>query len=447
MQFFTRIAALAAVAAPFLVNAAPVTAPPSDVIPGKYIVQLKPDADVATIAAHHNKVRSIFERNLARRGNDNASGAPVEREYGFGDFKAYSGSFDEATIEELKAMDEVSHSTPTGSSHHNSNFIHKVMAVEQDYMMKVSALTTQASAPWGLASISSRTAGATSYIYDSSAGTGTFSYVVDTGVRLTHVDFEGRAIFGFNGVSGSTSQADNNGHGTHVAGTVGGAKYGVAKKTTIVAVKVFEGAEGSASDVFSGFDWAVNDIVTKGRQNTAVINMSLGGSASKTWDAAITAAWKKGVLVVVAAGNENTDASTSSPARSPEVICVGNVEQDNKRHGGGGGSNYGAALDIFAAGTQITSASYQSDTGSRILTGTSMASPHVAGLVSYIRGLEGASTAEDAKARVLALGTPGVVTDLQGSVNLLAYNGNNRQAVAGAPANGTVEARGAWKLW
>jgi oryzin len=221
----------------------------------------------------------------------------------------------------------------------------KVMAVEQDYMMKVSALTTQASAPWGLASISSRTAGAKDYIYDSSAGIGTFSYVVDTGVRLTHVDFEGRAIFGFNAVSGSTSQADNNGHGTHVAGTVGGKTYGVAKKTTIVAVKVFEGAEGSASDVFSGFDWAVNDIVSKGRQNTAVINMSLGGSASKTWDAAITAAWKKGVLAVVAAGNENTDASTSSPARSPEVICVGNVEQDNKRHGGGGGSNYGADLD------------------------------------------------------------------------------------------------------
>jgi oryzin len=239
----------------------------------------------------------------------------------------------------------------------------------------------------------------------------------------------------------------------HVAGTVGGKTYGVAKKTTIVAVKVMDTDTGSASDVFAGFDWAVNDIVSKGRQNTAVINMSLGGSASATWDAAITAAWKKGVLSVVAAGNENQPAINSSPARSPEVICVGNIEIDNKRHSGGGGSNYGAAVDIFAAGTQITSASNLNDAGSKVLTGTSMASPHVAGLVSYIRGLEGASTAADVKARVYALGTPNVVTDPMGSVNLLAYNGNNRQSIAASPANGTApsngtnEARGAWRLW
>lgn len=110
MQFFTRIAALAVAAAPFL-NAAPVESqPPKELIPGKYIVQLKPDADVASIAAHHNKVRSIYTRNLARRGEDGTSGSPIEREFGFGEFKAYAGSFDEATIEELKAMPEVSSS-------------------------------------------------------------------------------------------------------------------------------------------------------------------------------------------------------------------------------------------------------------------------------------------------------------------------------------------------
>jgi oryzin len=121
MQFFTRIVALAAVAAPFLARAAPVATPPSDVIPGKYIVQLKPDADVATIAAHHNKVRSISARNIARRGDGNASGTPVEREYGFGDFKAYSGSFDAATIAELEAMDEVSHRTNGKLQSRNAN--------------------------------------------------------------------------------------------------------------------------------------------------------------------------------------------------------------------------------------------------------------------------------------------------------------------------------------
>jgi oryzin len=270
-------------------------------------------------------------------------------------------------------------------------------------------------------------------------------------------------------------------HPSHVAGTVGGAKYGVAKKTNIVGVKVLDGSTGSASDVFAGFDWTVNDIVSKGRQNTAVINMSLGSSASTTWDAAITAAWKKGVLVVTAAGNENQPAINNSPARSPEVICVGNIEINNKRHSGGGGSNYGAVVDIFAGGTNIVSASHLSDSETRTLTGTSMASPHVAGLVSYLRALEGPSTAADVKARVYALGTPNVVTDPLGSVNLLAFNGNSMMSVAGSssnstqittkgtgdvsnqdaspshgtavpsngtvPCNGTIEARTSWKLW
>lgn len=108
MQLFTRIAALAAAAAPFLIQAAPVAAPPpNEVIPGKYIVQLKPDTDVASVAAHHNKVRSIHARNVARRGDDGSDGSPVEHEYAFGDFKAYSGSFDEATVQELKSLPEV----------------------------------------------------------------------------------------------------------------------------------------------------------------------------------------------------------------------------------------------------------------------------------------------------------------------------------------------------
>ncbi|KAI4658075.1 uncharacterized protein J4E79_007056 [Alternaria viburni] len=407
MQFFTRITALAAAAAPFLAQAAPVVAPPAnEIIPGKYIVQLKPDTDVASIAAHHNTVRSIHARNLARRGDDGPVGAPVDREYGFGDFKAYAGSFDEATVEELKALPEV-------------------LTIEPDFIVRINAVVTQANAPWGLASISSRKPGATSYVYDDTAGKGTFSYVMDTGVRITHSDFEGRATWGYNAVRG-TADADNEGHGTHVAGTVGGAKYGVAKKTNIIGVKVLDSDTGSASDVFAGFDWTVNDIVSKGRQNTAVINVSLGSSASTTWDAAITAAWKKGVLVVTSAGNEDSPAINSSPARSPEVICVGNIEITNKRHSGGGGSNYGAAVDIFAAGTNIVSASNLGDTETRTLTGTSMASPHVAGLVSYLRGLEGPSTAADVKARVYALATPNVVTDPMGSVNLLAFNGNSK---------------------
>lgn len=295
--------------------------------------------------------------------------------------------------------------------------------------MRTSAFTTQSSPPWGLASISSRTPGATSYIYDESAGQDTFSYVVDTGIRITHEDFEGRAIWGFNSVGG-TADTDNGGHGTHVAGTVGGAKYGVAKKTTLIAVKVIDDFVGVGSDVFVGFEWTVNDIVSKNRQNTAVVNLSLGSQGSDIWDAAITAAWEQGVLVINSAGNEDSPASGYSPCRSPEVICVGNIEITNKRHSGPGGSNYGPEVDIFAAGTDVESASHLSDSGSRITTGTSMASPHVAGLVSYIRGLEGPSSAADAKARIYELATPGVVTDVLGSVNLLAFNGNPNASVA-----------------
>jgi oryzin len=209
----------------------------------------------------------------------------------------------------------------------------------------------------------------------------------------------------------------------HVAGIVGGKTYGAAKKTTLVAVKVFDGASGSASAVISGFEWAVNDIVSKKRQNTAVINMSLGGSVSPTWDAAISASWAKGVLSVVAAGNENQLASNSSPARSPEVICVGNIQADDSRWNGGGASNYGDAVDIWAPGTAILSSYYQSDSATAKLTGTSMAAPQVAGLVSYLRGLEGASSAADIKARVYALATPDLVQDTKGGKNLLAYNG------------------------
>lgn len=290
--------------------------------------------------------------------------------------------------------------------------------------MTTNALVTQNNAPWGLGSISSRTRGASSYIYDNTGGRGTFSYVVDTGIRTTHQDFGGRAQFGFNAVGGDNN--DNQGHGTHVAGTVGGTTYGVAKQTTLIAVKVFEGNQGSASAVIAGFDWAVNDIVSKNRQNSAVINMSLGGPGSTVWDQAITAAWNRGVLAVVASGNENQLASNRSPARSPEVLCVGNVQSNDARRSGTTGSNFGPAVDIFAAGTGIVSAYFTSDTATASLTGTSMASPHVAGLVSYLRGLEGLSSAAAVKARVLELATPDRVTDTQGSANLLAYNGNGR---------------------
>ncbi|KAF2176316.1 subtilisin-like protease-like protein [Zopfia rhizophila CBS 207.26] len=383
MQFFARFVALTGIGVPFLVQAAPLSVRSSnEVIPGKYIIQLKPDVDSTTIQAHRNQVREIHARNIDRRD----------------------------ISEEEKAVSNTSMTL--------------VLNIEEDTIMYTTALTTQNSAPWGLGSISSRTRGATSYIYDTTAGQDTFNYVIDTGIRIMHNGFGGRATWGFNAVNNNNN--DNNGHGTHVAGTIAGSTYGVAKRANVIAVKVFEGREGTTSTVIAGFDWAVNDIVSKGRQNTAVLNLSLGGPGSSTWDNAITAAWNQGVLAVVAAGNENQPASNRSPARSPETITVGNVQENDARRGGSTGSNYGPAVDIFAAGTSVLSAYSTSNSATASLSGTSMASPHVAGLVSYLRALEGPLSASVVKARVLTLATTGRVTDLQGSPNRLAYNGNGR---------------------
>ncbi|KAL1610814.1 hypothetical protein SLS60_002485 [Paraconiothyrium brasiliense] len=384
----------------------------ASVVPGKWIITLHPDADVATVASHIVKVREIHTRNVGSRDVTEQESGGIERQYGFGSFKGYAGSFDAATIEELKGLPEV-------------------LRIEEDTIMTTFDFVTQSNTEnWGLAAISSRTKDATDYIYDSSAGQGNYNYAVDTGVRITHQEFEGtRAVWGYNAVNDKNT--DNAGHGTHVAGIMAGKTYGVAKKAIVIAVKIFEGNSGQMSVVLDGFTWAAQDIVSKNRTATAVINMSLGGAASATWDAAITAAWAQGVLAVVAAGNENRDASLVSPARSPEVICVGNLQRDDSRYGGASGSNYGPAVDIFAPGTGIVSSYRTSDDAIQVLSGTSMASPHVAGLVSYLRGLEGPMSAEKVKARVLGLATPGRVGDAMGSANLVAYNGAGR--------NGTVK--------
>ena len=275
-----------------------------------------------------------------------------------------------------------------------------------------------------MGSISSRKQGASSYIYDANAGKDTWAYILDTGIRTTHVEFEGRASFGFNALE-NTEDIDRFGHGTHVAGIIGSKTYGVAKKTNLIAVKIYD-MTTSASAVISGFQWAVKDIVSKNRTSSAVINMSIAGLGSDLFDAAVTEGWKQGVLSVGAAGNMNADAANYSPGRSTEVLTVGNVNASDWRAQGWDGSNYGPAVDIWAAGVNIPSTYYLSDTDTKNMTGTSMAAPAVAGLVSYLRSVEGKMSAEAVKARVLALATPGRVIDGKGAANLLAYNGNGR---------------------
>jgi len=287
----------------------------------------------------------------------------------------------------------------------------------------VGKFVTQGGAPWGLGSISHRGGNSTEYIYNSVGGQGTFAYIVDSGIATSHVEFEGRAQLGYVAYPNS-DHVDRQGHGTHVAGTVGSRAYGVAKKTTLIAVKVFDAGLSTTAIVMDGYSWAVNNITASGRAPKSVINMSLGGPASDAFNLAVSKAYEVGILTVASAGNEGRDASQVSPASASEAVTVGMVDELNSKPWWG---NYGAAVDIFAPGINVISCYIGSDTVAASMGGTSMAAPHVAGLALYFKSLDPNGYAAPAKvaAKLMALGTPGLVQEGgTGSPNLLAYNGN-----------------------
>ncbi len=211
-------------------------------------------------------------------------------------------------------------------------------------------------------------------------GKGSHAYVIDSGLRSTHEEFTGRVGKGFSALDQEKTTEDCNGHGTHVAGTVGGSSAGVSSQTIVHPVRVF-GCRGSTSwdTIVKAIDWVIAN-----HEKPASINMSLGGGGNNTIDLAVKNAVKAGIPVVVAAGNSSKDACTSSPAREPVAITVA-ATMDND--GRASFSNFGRCVDIFAPGVRINSASHQSDTGYRALSGTSMASPHVAGAVALIQGI------------------------------------------------------------
>ncbi|EON64454.1 hypothetical protein W97_03685 [Coniosporium apollinis CBS 100218] len=373
-------------------------------IPGKYIITLKEGIAPPKAEAHVAWVTDVHRRSLElerRDGKNKANRKGIEQKYN-GTFTGYAGEFDDATINAIKASADVA-------------------AVEIDQIWHTYALTTQTGAPWGLGSISHRNPGFTSYAYDTTAGQGTYAYVVDTGINTAHTEFGGRASLGYNAVSGVT-HADRDGHGTHCAGTIGSARYGVSKNTNLISVKVFEGNSGSTSVILAGYNWAVNDIVNKGRASKAVISMSLGGGYSAAFNNAVQSAFTSGVSTVVAAGNSNVDAANTSPASAPNAITVGSIQSNNARSSF---SNFGAVLDVFAPGTSILSTWIGSNTATNTISGTSMACPHVAGLVVYLKALEGLASPQSVRDRIVALSTTGKITNAgAGSPNRIAYNGN-----------------------
>lgn len=251
--------------------------------------------------------------------------------------------------------------------------------IEQDQMMyvtpQVSANANQANAIWGLDRIDQTDLPLNNnYSYDFD-GSGVTAYVIDTGVRVSHNEFGNRASHGYDFIDNDNDATDCNGHGTHVAGTIGGSAYGVAKNVNIVGVRVLGcNGSGSNSGVIAGIDWVKNNA-----SGPSVANMSLGGGASQATDNAVNNAVAAGISFVVAAGNDNSNACNYSPARAANAITVGSTTSSDGRSSF---SNYGNCLDIYAPGSNIKSAWYNSDSATNSISGTSMASPHVAGAVA-----------------------------------------------------------------
>jgi subtilisin family serine protease len=287
----------------------------------------------------------------------------------------------------------------------------RVAYVEEDGL--VTADVTQSNPPWGLDRIDQRNRPlSASYTYNHD-GAGVRAYVIDTGIRTTHNQFGGRASNVFDAFGGSG--ADCNGHGTHVAGTIGGSTYGVAKASLPRGVRVLDcNGSGSNSGVIAGVDWVRTNHIAP-----AVANMSLGGGISSALDTAVNNLSNAGVPIAVAAGNSNANACNSSPARAANAITVGSTTTTDARSSF---SNFGTCLDIFAPGSGILSAWFSSNTATATLSGTSMASPHVAGAAALYKQVNPSASAATVRNALVNNATTNVVTNAgTGSPNRLLY--------------------------
>ncbi|KAF2404545.1 subtilisin-like protein [Trichodelitschia bisporula] len=374
---------------PFVLAAPLIQPRAAETIPGKYIVVLKPNGPSAG---------EIFA--------DLAGGALAsvrrERTYDLGGFKGFAASLSDAQVEALK-----------GDS--------KVAYIEADGIAHTQAAITQSDAPWGLGRISHRSKGVSDYAYDTSAGEGTCAYIVDTGIYAEHPEFEGRATF-VKDVAGSAT-TDDNGHGTHVAGTIGSRSYGVAKKTKLYGIKVLDSSgSGAWSDIVTGIQLAVSHSKTQSCPKGVVVNMSLGGGKQQSVNDAVAAAVDAGLFFAVAAGNDGQDFSSTSPASEPKAFAVGASDVNDKL---ASFSNYGRTLGVIAPGVNVLST--WNDGGNNTISGTSMATPHVAGLGAYLLGLSGPLTPAQLKSKIQSSATSGAISITYpaslGTPNKLAYNG------------------------
>jgi len=372
------------------------------VVPNSYLVILKDHLELADRDAHISALRDTINATGAK--------AQVNHVYKIGSFIGFSAILTEELLKVELANSDVKY-------------------VEADQVMSINyqqeknarsplAFVTQTGVTWGIDRLDQKALPLDNmYRYDESAGAGVDVYVIDTGVLVTHNEFEGRATFANTQVPNEAS-TDLNGHGTHCAGTIGGAMYGVAKKVTLKAVKVLNAAgSGTTAGVIAGVNFVVTD-KTAGRP--AIGSMSLGGGASPTLDTAVQNSIGAGVVYAIAAGNDNSNACNYSPARVPTAVTVGATTNADAR---ASYSNIGTCVSIFAPGSSITSAWIGSNTATNTISGTSMATPHVAGTLALYLGKNTALNPAAAKTWVTTAGTPGVVTGAgTGSPNILLYS-------------------------
>jgi cerevisin len=402
-------------------------------VPDSYIVVFKKHVTEASASDHHSWVQDIHGASEVQRTElRKRSQFPVTTEifeglkhtYNIaGDFLGYSGHFDDAVIEKVRRHPDVEYVEKDSVVH--------TLADEEGELEK--------NAPWGLARISHRKSlgfgDFNKYLYAADAGEGVDVYVIDTGTSIKHVDFEGRAHWGKT-IPANDADEDGNGHGTHCSGTVGGKKYGVAKKAEIYAVKVLRSnGSGTMADVVKGVEWAANAHTKKVKEGKkgfkgSAANMSLGGGKSPALDRAVNGAVSAGIHFAVAAGNDNADSCNYSPAAADQAITVGASALDDSR---AYFSNFGKCNDIFAPGLSILSTWIGSPYATNTISGTSMASPHIAGLLAYYLSLQPASDSEYAvaaitpkelKESIIAIATEGALSDVPADTkNILAWNG------------------------
>ncbi|KAL2149830.1 hypothetical protein VTH82DRAFT_7506 [Thermothelomyces myriococcoides] len=425
----------------------------AEVVPNSYIIKFKKHVDESSASAHHAWIQDIHasreqvRQDLKKRGqvpmlDDVFHG--LKHTYKIGEeFLGYSGHFDEETIEQVRRHPDVEYIE-------RDSIVHTMSVTEESCDGE-----TEKTAPWGLARISHReTLGFSTfnkYLYAAEGGEGVDAYVIDTGTNIEHVDFEGRAKWGKT-IPAGDADVDGNGHGTHCSGTIAGKKYGVAKKANVYAVKVLRSnGSGTMADVVAGVEWAAKshleqvqaakDGKRKGFKGS-VANMSLGGGKTRALDDTVNAAVSVGIHFAVAAGNDNADACNYSPAAAEKAITVGATAIDDSR---AYFSNYGKCTDIFAPGLSILSTWIGSKYATNTISGTSMASPHIAGLLAYYLSLQPASdseysvapiTPEKMKSNLLKIATQDILTNMpKDTPNLLAWNGggcNNYTAIVEA---------------